>query len=84
MNQTIDTILALVASELGKVSLTSALVIIVLWLARSVIEVRLKSSVQREFDTKSATLRSELRQQWHGRQPLECTPVSTAFDHSTS
>jgi hypothetical protein len=62
MNQTIDTILALVASELGKVSLTSALVLIVLWLARSVIEVRLKSSVQSEFDTKLETLRSELRQ----------------------
>jgi hypothetical protein len=55
-------ILAVVSSELGKVSVTSALVLVVLWLARSVIEVRLKSSVQNEFDSKLETLRSELRQ----------------------
>jgi|GEM_PF-962320 len=62
MSQTIDTILTVVASEIGKLSLTSALVLVVLWLARNMIEVRLKSSVQSEFDTKLERLRSELRQ----------------------
>lgn len=62
MNQTINTVLEFVATEIAKVSLTSALVLLALWLARSVIEVRLKNSVRSEFDTKLERLRAELRQ----------------------
>lgn len=53
--------LASIALEAGKVSFTTALVLLVLWLARNLIEVRLKSSVQSEFDHKLERIRSELR-----------------------
>jgi hypothetical protein len=53
--------LASIALEAGKVSFTTALVLLVLWLARNLIQVRLKSSVQSEFDHKLERIRSELR-----------------------
>ena len=53
--------LASIALEAGKVSFTTALVLLVLWLARNLIQVRLKRSVQSEFDHKLERIRSELR-----------------------
>lgn len=54
--------LELIATQLGYVTLSSALTILALWLARSLIEARLTKSIQFEFDQKLETLRSNLRQ----------------------
>jgi len=62
MNEIINYLATNAASEIAKLSLSSALVLIVLWLCRGLIEIRLKGSVQNEFDIKLERLRSEFRQ----------------------
>ena len=62
MGKIIADLLSNAGAEIAKLSISSALVLVVLWLARGLIEVRLKSSVQNEFDTKLERIRSDLRQ----------------------